>query len=280
MLKVDYRLDMPKNVEAHLRDKVKDLFTPIDAERQVWGVERGNDRENKIVRTLLVTEFCNGGDPGHYRKTLTSASPDNLVECSGKLFEQMARGLLQIQQAGCIFPDAKSSNWLMDDKNQLRIADTKSFLFTNQGKCEKKDAITSVGFKPPEYDNQALLEADSFHAYILGKNLYSFLTNTPADKLGHNGADFDFSLPVFATPKGQEFQALIVGLVKPNPADRITVEKACDKLSQINKDARDESKIDPQQRQRFLEFKQKANELNPERIKSTHEDNTIQSLSM
>lgn len=234
VLKVDCRLDMPKNVEAHLRDKLGSQFAPVEVERQVTFKDTNGQ---SISRTLLVTEFCTGGSVLECRWKALSDN-EQLVEKGTRIFEQMADVMLQIQQQGCMFPDAKLTNWLVKEDGKITLADTKSFVFVDtQGIFsnflpgnEYVGILRTGGFDPPEFYS-GRPKADSVHAYILGKNLYTFMTGKFIS--GHSGSQFDFSSDVFNSVKGRELKNLIIELVKPNAANRMSVTAARDKLSYI-----------------------------------------------
>lgn len=234
VLKVDNRLNMPRNIEFHLREKLGDKFAPIDAERTAIGKDYDG---YPIQRTILVTEFCKGGSVDQQRAQLTTVP--ELVENTGKIFEQMSTTMLEIQEAGCMFPDAKITNWLVDEDNKIRLADTKSFLFTNKdGQYrpgipgnEYSGLLSTQGFRPPEF-GQYTLNADSVHAYILGKNLYYYTSGKRAN--GDDGAQYDFNSEVFKTREGAEYKELIEGLIKPDPSERMPIREAVDRLFMIN----------------------------------------------
>lgn len=234
VLKVDNRLDMPRNIESHLREKLGDKFAPIDTERTAIG----KDSEGKpIQRTLLVTEFCKGGSVDQQRSQFTTVP--ELVENTGKIFEQMSSVMLDIQEAGCMFPDAKITNWLVDEDNKIRLADTKSFLFTDKNGNYHSDIpgneycgfISTGGFQPPEFYKSSM-SSDSVHAYILGKNLY-YYTSGKLGK-GDDGSKYDFSGQFFKTKEGPEYKEIIEGLIKPDPSKRMPVREAVDRLFMIN----------------------------------------------
>ena len=164
----------------------------------------------------------------------------DLLKKTCDIFEQMADVLLHIQQAGCIFPDAKAPNWLMDDQGKIRLSDTKSFLFTDKdgnyseslpgNKHHSNELIVSPAFTPPEFLSGEV-NADHAHAFILGTNLYAYLTLQAA-----NAGNYDFSSAVFEPSQqeepsqGERFKALIEALVKPNPAERMSVQDAMNEL--------------------------------------------------
>lgn len=233
VLKIDNRMSMPKSIEAHLRSKHSELFIPNRVERQVMCEDPTT--KAPVNRTLVVTEYCSGGSVLDHR--VRQKSVTQLAEDTGLLFEQMARALLDIQNANCLFPDAKISNWLVDEQNQIRIGDTKSFLFTDtqhefvSGLPENKYCgfLASPGYKPPEFKGGDVLYADKVHAYILGINLYIYTAGTK--NIGDNGANFDFNKPLFRNSScGPQYQKLIAELVKPHPAGRMSIQEALNQL--------------------------------------------------
>ena len=245
VLKVDNRLDMPRNVEVHLRGQLSNNFAPNHAERQLT---YDDPDEGLQSRTLLVTEYYSGSDVYDYRKQ-AKTYPD-LVGSACDVFSQMADVMVQIQKQGCMFPDAKLTNWLVDKDGKLIIADTKSFVFTDEhGRYRKTDdgkplpgneyvgLLFTDSFNPPEFDRTSpyagKVTADSTHAYILGKNLYTFVTGKFDDN--ESGDKLDFRSEAFKTAKGVELKALIEDLVRPNPEDRIPVADAHSRLFDIIK---------------------------------------------
>ncbi len=236
VLKVDYRLSMPKNVEAHLREEITDLFTPVYAERSATCVD---SKGNTINRGIVVTDYCKEGSVIDYRTT----NLKEIVVQTGSIFQQMAGAMLDIQDAHCMFPDAKITNWLVDEKGNIRIGDTKSFLFTDEQGKYKSDIpgneycsfLNTPDFVPPEFLDSSF-DADAAHAYILGKNLYYFTSG----KVGEidDGAKFDFNRIFFKIPDiGPAYRTLIEALVKPDPAKRMPVREALDQLFIINNPA-------------------------------------------
>jgi hypothetical protein len=244
VIKIDNRLDAPKSAEMHLRDKLGNNFIPMHAERPATSPSILGRREFEY-RTVLVTEYCQNGSIFDHRNNLAKNQDNSedqnqkLAENTQMIFKQMAKSMLDIQKAGCMFVDSKNSNWLLDENKQIRIADTKSFVFLDQnGLYDEKlpeNKYYSMKFTrdydPPEL-NKSRMSADAVHAYILGKNLYAYITNKVGG--GDNGADFDFNMPFFETAQGKEYKELIINLVKPDPNQRLSVTKALDKLTIIN----------------------------------------------
>ena len=241
VLKVDCRLDQTRTAEAYLRKKSDVCFTPIESERLV----NGNDPNGvPLTRTMLVTDFCNGGSL--FDERIKAATIKEIVDNTCDRFEQMANHLLNIQRAGCIFPDAKAINWLVDEQGNIKIADTKSFLFTDSnGNCtlsipENKYAkfLSSQDFEPPEAADVpygSTCNADSVHAFILGRNLHYYTTGQNPDIKKTDGHDLDFSSndiikKIFNTTQGKQIRTLIEALVKSNPADRMSIQDAVNEL--------------------------------------------------
>jgi hypothetical protein len=240
VLKVENNLSTaPKRVVTHLREKLDKHFAPVHAERLATHGDK--------TRTILVTDVCKKGNLEEYGEGLRDDDELTFGLSVGKVFEQMAGIMLGIQNAGCIFSDSKITNWLVDNKGQLQISDIKSFVFTdNKGGYNQHTPlsitgnmyckmITTEGCTPPEYFTGPSVNADSFHAYILGINLYEYATNRPlSPDHAHNGAGFTFKDPFFQTANGVKIQALIKGLVKEIPTERMHIREALDRLFIIN----------------------------------------------
>ncbi|MBL7481303.1 hypothetical protein [Legionella bononiensis] len=236
VLKIDDRLYMPRKAEAHLREHVGNSLAVIDTERQVFCTNKSGEPAS---RTLLVTEYCSGGDLFSYG--LDSLRGGEPVKTVSRVFEQMADVMLQIQDAGCMFPDAKITNWLINSDGKLIISDTKSFLFTDENQNfvpgipgnEYCTLLSSTNFNPPEFYVQPVsINADSTHAYLLGKNIHRFITGSIQS--AHDGSKFDFNYPFFKEGEGLEIRTLIEALVKPDPAERMPVKEALTQFFLMN----------------------------------------------
>lgn len=234
VLKIDNRLDMPRNAEAHLREKLGNDFAPIYAERQATYSDRmGRER----TRSLLVTEYCTGGSV--YEHRVSQRAIKTLAKNANSIFMQMATTLSAIEKAGCMFPDAKITNWLVDGNGKVRLADTKSFVFVdNSGQYkpgipgnEYASLLRTTGFMPPEFNNGGTVSSGPVHSYIFGKNIHAYITGDVAS--GNNGADFNFKHAFYSTTIGIEYKSLITELVKPISAARLSVDSALEKLSAL-----------------------------------------------
>ncbi len=259
VLKLENRLDRTRAAESHLvgYEFLKDRFPRLETERQViFKTHLGDD----ISRALVVTEmFSRGnlfnqeirskdanklreksGDPSEAKTadTADTKGTDKLAANIGNYFVQMAQVFIHIQDSGCIFPDAKDSNWLVDDNENLRLADTKSFLFTDKNGLYSKDGpenkyggiVYTPEYSPPELRQRPLasVSADSVHAYTLGHNLYKYATGKHPS--GSNPAKFNFDVDIFKGSSGLLLQTLVQQLTQPNASDRLSVKDARDAL--------------------------------------------------
>ncbi len=240
--KVDNRLGNSRHVEMHLRQRLGNVFTPIHADRQVLGMVDGK----KISCTLIVTDFCARGSlDGDSKKVRAKNNMNKTYSYTSDMMGQMASILTDIQGAECCFPDAKLTNWLVDANGKIRIADTKSFLFTTpdgeywphgmpgHDKIARNtgvDLITTEGFQPTEMF-RGKFKADGIHASILGRNIYACLT-------GEWPSSMTFSKPVFFGPLGSEYKQLIQQLTVDPAANRMRLEDAQDKLTELGMKAK------------------------------------------
>ncbi len=238
VLKIDNRLGMPLSVEAHLRKKgLQETFTRIFAERQGTYFIQSWPRI-KTTGSLMLTEFCEGKDLETHAGQL--ATDDERITSALNIYSQMARILSDIKSASCLFPDMKNSNWLVSEDGVVRIADTKSLVFAERTdgiffwrhRFYAKDLsknwcrlILTSPMNPPEMASHRRenLSVGKFHSYMLGKNLYQYLTGCPFDYLTdrHHGETYDFTLPVFKSFEGSQLKDLIIQFVKPQSADRM-----------------------------------------------------------
>ena len=240
VLKVDNRLDAPREIDASIRESsIRDVLIPNGTERQA-SMESSKE---VITRTLLVTEYCEGGslEDHSLRKTNNTKKINSALD----IYSQMGGILKKISNDNYAFPDMKNSNWLIDKNGLVRIADTKSFLFSEDGKYDRYNSKNrwfsfsiSPFIAPPEVEGENWKEpfsTDKMHAYMLGKNIYEYLSGPACENLlgKHNGKDFSFGATVFKTEEGQQLKKLIIDLVKPDPTARISVSEALSRLDKI-----------------------------------------------
>ncbi|GGI78095.1 protein kinase domain-containing protein [Legionella impletisoli] len=237
VLKVEYRLGMPKAAETYLRESaLKDILTPVYAER-VATYKQGSQM---ITRNLLITDFCLGGDlESHAQKQPNTAARLNSAL---NVYSQMGVILEGVRQDGCLFPDMKNTNWLIDENDVVKIADSKSFVYLNtDGNYDANnpqnrwgDLLRTRYMMPPEF-KQAKFSADKAHSFMLGKNLYQYMTKCDYQYLNdkNHWRDFDFKDPIFQTEQGKELKSLIERMINPNASMRISVAEATKRLEEI-----------------------------------------------
>ena len=241
VLKVDNRLGMPRHTEEHLREALPDVFIPVDAERQVLGLcplSKNRSKTQNGSRTLIVTDFCSLGSVLEHSETVRAKKDDNeLYKSSSNLMGQMIGVLSKIQGSNCCFPDAKLTNWLVDENGRIRLADSKSFVFTFNGRYEKHlpgnegtshELLHTNRFTPKELTSPPF-DAEPLHAAILGCNLYTYLAgNTLPDKTKERKNE-----SIFQSELGQEYLKLINQLVKDPPHTRMSLGEAQTQLQHL-----------------------------------------------
>ena len=248
ILKVDARLGRAKSVEIALRDKnFEHLVTIHGAERQATITEGKGD---PLTANLVITDFCPEGDLQSKSK---KKFHDPITRMSSALhyFPQMTKIMLDLEIAGCAFPDAKNANWLIGSNGDLQLADTKSLVnLSSSGLVDynaeenywARGLVFTHHLIAPEmyhYDKTPFAPGP-MHAYMLGKNLYQYLTCCTSDSITdapprskHYFSNSDFMHPIFHTPVGQACKALIQKLVRPDPLERLLLADAKHELEKI-----------------------------------------------
>jgi len=242
VLKVEERLNMPKRIERYLRATVlRDVLAPIYAERQAKFMRAARPPHYPATETtcsLLLTAYCPGGnlekhsDNQMYRDRLHNGL---------NLYSQMGDVLTRISSQNCAFPDIKNTNWLVDEHGKLRLADTKSFVMTDGNGYVNTENLKENGYgfittrymNPPEFYQTRVFSADKMHVYMLGKNLYQYLSNCDASMLKKPPSSFDYSSPIFLAPEGIVLKKLISEMLEDLPANRLSMSEALAQLDQI-----------------------------------------------
>ncbi len=238
VLRVDDRLGGAREIDSYLRGtSLADILSPIEAPRSIT--------LNGKTNTLLITPVCPGGTPEAHSKRCVS--DNDRIEGALNIYSQMGDVLLQIGHENCLFPDAKNSNWLLDKAGKLVISDTKSLLFAHQGYHDSDQTyeknqwiygsipnlIQTSRYSPPEITSRRF-NVDHMHGFVLGKNLYQYLTQCSNDYLaGRTANNFDFNLSIFNSMEGLALKSLIQKLVINDPAQRINVQEALNELASI-----------------------------------------------
>lgn len=233
-LKVEMKGPYRGQPEAHLRAQpgLQGVFTQNFAQKSVSYAHPLKNNE-VYEGTLTVTEYC-VGDNVQAHGNAFKADDAARLHSAVNIYKQMAGVLAQVKASGCAFPDLKNKNWLVDSTGKLRISDAKTFVPTNERgeitpdtRCWHTDTVSPPELlQKPRPDN---ISVDKMHAYMLGKNLYRYLTEDhiglllDGARIKTDASKLDFSMPIFQTPVGQQYQALIEETVKDDPAVRLTV---------------------------------------------------------
>jgi serine/threonine protein kinase len=241
VIKVEYRMGMPKIIEQNLRESVlKDKLAPVFSERQA---SFDHALHGPTTCCLVHTALVKGGDLEAYAKKYPDEQKRFTVAID--LYKQMCDVFILMEKNNYAFPDAKNTNWLVNDQNRLQLTDTKSFIpinpdgkFTIAVNKETKgySFISTPYLTPPEIrrnDNPGETDAKAMHAYMLGKNLYQFVTNSDFNAIAEETKEFDFSPTVFRTPEGVLLKDLIQKIIQDDPKGRISVQEIKHRLELI-----------------------------------------------
>ena len=208
----------------------------------LYSSRSGLQTEDGRLWTMEITEYCAQGDLlAHSRRQI---DPQERLRSAADMFTQMSTALLRVTRNNALFVDMKPGNFLINAAGRLVIADTKSFLdtpgktFSQAQLHSDQSALITAGFSPPELARRRdSSHTDKHHAYLMGLNLYLYLTQKPyeaiIDGLNVNPDAIRFDDPVFASKEGQEYQRLIEGLLQPDPSQRLGLLEAQSHLLQI-----------------------------------------------
>lgn len=256
VITVDPRMGLTKEHEQDLRNQsFKHLAQLYGEPRQATFTSGGQT----LTAEILVSDFFPGGDlkssMDNRRASITN--PEQILAMSLNFYQQMATALLEMQQNGKAFPDAKNTNWLVDGKDKLQIRDGKSLVAIdiatglvhyNSFQNQWTKPISSAHLHPSEFNDYRIpFSADKMHTYLLGKNLYhaltgctlQFLRDTPPQNQPRTFTpkqsfqEADFNLLIFQSPDGQRLKMLIQKMVQPDPSARITLSDTLRELTSI-----------------------------------------------
>lgn len=247
VLKIENRLGNPKQPERALENTKNTILlsalTPNHAERQTLYFDFNANQQ--VSRTLLVTDFCSGSNVETYCENIPNTDAKIIQAISINL--RMAEILQGMQAEQRAFPDMKNTNWLIDDKNHVRLADRKAFIATdsNGNIPPNADVIQTAYMSAPEilYNSPDFHSAEKMHVYMLGKNLYQTLTgcsykdfykNKFSNHVRTDASELDFSAAIFQTPQGAELKQLIQSTVLNNPNKRLSLDEYQARLKKID----------------------------------------------
>jgi serine/threonine protein kinase len=188
--------------------------------------------KNEPITYYMANHYQNGSYLSVANKL---TAPKRHTTCAGHL-SKIARALKKLQDNEIFFPDAKIANWLIDSQGNPVILDDKSPRSFEQAEiraAQKKGFLGTDGYWPPNRLPKNSEDFKKCHAYILGANIYNFLTDRPPPEIPKKLYDNFFSL-VEQLPVDPEYKTLIKGLMNPDRNKRMTVETAIAKLEQLN----------------------------------------------
>lgn len=242
VLKLENRINQPKDIADELREEVDSIETAEFARRAYFTKTGRRGEQTMLVRTIKMQCFYPDGSLFDY--AMSQFRRPEKVQSAVTIYADMAKILQEINRAGGVFPDMKNSNWMMHN-GKLLIADDKSLRRKNaDGTIDVfsehsqwyGDVVHTPYYMPPERDKMGPVLAEPFHVYTWGKNLYEYLTtnsNQNSLKL-EEGAAFDFSDPIFKwDPEGPIFQQLIKDTVCADPNARISLQECIIRLDRI-----------------------------------------------
>ncbi|KTD67994.1 serine/threonine-protein kinase [Legionella steelei] len=209
--------DLAGGIEATEQDELQKLYAEFTDNHEV-----SLEEKQRILAQLRETQFLNAAN----------------------IYGQMTDIFLRFQANHKFFPDAKPTNFLVNEFDQVFIADTKSFLNTENGlvdpnKIQNEDnyILYTPGFQSPQFEGVEPFSAEKEHSYLMGLSLYCYITGTELSEFPRESKDhptfMKFDAEVFQSPKGKKFQELIQGLTEPDADRRLNIQQAKDALQAI-----------------------------------------------
>ncbi|MGQ3891641.1 hypothetical protein [Legionella sp. CNM-4043-24] len=244
VIKVDRRGNTPKSLEEKVTDSAAGIYLPnLAVDRSITII---NKKREPATHNLQVSEYFAGGDLVSHSKQ--HKTDEARLKSAVNIYRQQAQMLVDMGRENVAVSDLKNANGLIDKHGKLRLADTKSLLPVTDGMIIKHnndsqwfDFVSTQYMDPPEVRKDILRDdfsfnADQYHAWMLGKNLYQYLTGCDSAYLNRqtNGQDFDFSKPLFESEEGRQCRTLIQSLVRLNPSERMPVADALQQLSMLD----------------------------------------------
>jgi hypothetical protein len=226
--------------------------------------------QNNVGFSLSVIDYFPSGSLNKSYERSVFTNPERYKQCS-KNIRKMIIGFQGLQEHGILFPDAKVTNWMIGDDGKLIIADIKSLLTLEQIRASKQEVLLlkTERYIPPEILDKLRpdqnINIENVHAFILGANLYDYLTgNEPPPKLTEDA----FKKPIFKDIIGKQYQALIVNLTQADPSSRMSLNDAMKELKFINVLVK-ASTMKEVDLQKIIDHKTQVLEVISEKLKST-----------
>ena len=186
---------------------------------------------------FVLTDFYPKGSFNNLYERKGLSYPRVRQECASNM-QKIAEKMQSLQKEGVFFPDAKVTNWLLDDNNQPVIADEKSLRTFEQARKAGFKAIATDGYWPPgNVKMESSKDFEKIHAYVLGANIYDYLTSSQPPVVIKRDNN-NFQAQVFDGNIGKRYKQLILDLTNPEPSIRTGLDEAIKKLKNIQLDIR------------------------------------------
>lgn len=238
ILKIENRKGQPKETaERLIKSGLEDTLMPAYADRQVTCTTASGQ---KITRNISLIDFCEGGNLIHH--AAEQKTDRDKIKASIDIYKQMVCFLIEVQKNNAIFTDMKNSNWLLSKTGQLKVSDTKGFCPTQSDGIYKVNSlenqwtqtICTSFMNPPEWAEESdEINAEQAHAFMLGKNIYQYLTGCSVKYLEETHVlGYDFSHAVFSTTlQGVVLKGMITDLINLSAEDRPTLDSVLSQLT-------------------------------------------------
>lgn len=214
---------------------------------------RNEERTTQHRYRADIINLCSGGN---LQTSAQQEGRNDLKVTTNALnyYQQMATIYTAFERQNVGFPDGKNTNWLIDSGGRLRITDCKSLITLPW----EAGIATAVHMRMPEYQpgfqghKEPIISMDKMNAYIIGKNLYHYLTNCSVNSLidpkfkgeisaktkhaesnGYDAKNFDFSASIFKGVVGEGLRDIILNTVNPEPSQRLSVQEIQSRLEKL-----------------------------------------------
>lgn len=190
----------------------------------------------EVSKIMIMPYYANGSlltlrenqDPGYHLS-------DQIFIDLQKYFLQMVNVMEQLDSLGLIMADFKIENLLVDDNGDLVIQDLKSLRDKSEIKTNRditNSGVTPGFISPLLYsDKHKPASIKTFSSYIIGANIYSFLTGKVPDSKNKYPECFNFEYDVFQTRQGDFYRDLIIGLTNPDESLQLSLDEANSRVS-------------------------------------------------
>ncbi len=166
---------------------------------------------------LELSEYFSHGTLEDYFNQLHKNNADNKtiqMECLD-FTNQFLSFFKEISTQGVWYTDLKPSNVLLNEKNRIRISDTKGFVISDEPLKRINRCGVTANYHDVSCYEDKFLKLPETQQKTLAATLYHLMTNRPPER-SQEGSEwqlkFDFDKPVFSGKYGQKLKQLITDL--------------------------------------------------------------------